>query len=54
MKASEGKYPLIENTDENRSLLKGKDRCDRFDYLAAVACGAIGGLIDIFLVGTPA
>lgn len=53
MKASEGKYPLIENTDENRSLLKGKDRCDRFDYLAAVACGAIGGLIDIFLVGTP-
>ena len=53
MEASEGRYPLIENTDEYRFLLKGKDRCDRFDYLAAVACGAIGGLIDIFLVGTP-
>lgn len=29
------------------------DNCDKCDYLIAVACGAIAGLIDIFLVGTP-
>lgn len=29
------------------------DKCDKFDYLAAVGCGAIAGLIDIFLVGAP-
>lgn len=29
------------------------DKCDKYDYLIAVACGAIAGLIDIFLVGTP-
>lgn len=27
--------------------------CDAFDYIAAGACGAIGGLVDVFLVGTP-
>lgn len=53
MEASGQRYSLIENTDENRSLLKEKNKCDKFDYLAAVACGAIGGLVDIFLVGTP-
>ena len=29
------------------------DKCDKYDYLLAVACGAIAGLIDIFLVGIP-
>lgn len=29
------------------------DPCDRFDYLAAVGCGAIAALVDIFLVGSP-
>lgn len=29
------------------------DKCDKYDYLISVACGAIAGLIDIFLVGTP-
>ena len=42
----------IENTNENRQLLKN-DKCDKYDYLIAAGCGAIGGLIDIFLVGTP-
>ena len=30
------------------------DKCDKYDYLIAVACGAIAGLVDIFLVGAPA
>lgn len=29
------------------------DKCDRYDYLLAVGCGAIAGLIDVFLVGAP-
>ena len=29
------------------------DKCDKYDYLVAVGCGAIAGLIDIFLVGSP-
>ena len=29
------------------------DKCDKYDYLTAVACGALGGLIDIIFVGTP-
>jgi len=53
MERTEKKYPLIENSEENRSLLKGKDKCDKYDYLAAVACGAVAGVIDIFLVGAP-
>lgn len=30
------------------------DKCDKYDYLIAVGCGAIAGVIDIFLVGSPA
>ncbi len=41
------------DTKDNADLLTKKDTCDKYDYLAAVACGAIGGIIDIFLVGTP-
>lgn len=47
------KYSLMENSNENRALLQVDDRCDKYDYLVAVACGAIGGIIDIFLVGSP-
>lgn len=46
-------YLIIENTADNRALLHEKDKCDKYDYLTAVACGAIGGMIDIFLVGAP-
>lgn len=53
MEMSEMKYAAIENSEENRELLKGRDKCDKYDYLAAVACGAVGGMIDIFLVGSP-
>lgn len=44
---------LIVNSDENRNLIQSKDKCDKYDYLISVACGAIGGMIDIFLVGSP-
>ena len=27
--------------------------CDKYDYLIAVTCGMIGGLIDVFFVGLP-
>lgn len=27
--------------------------CDLYDFIAAGACGALGGIIDIFLVGSP-
>lgn len=29
------------------------DKCDKYDYLIAVGCGVIAGIIDIFLVGAP-
>ena len=44
---------VIENTLENKNLMQYEDKCDKYDYLIAVGCGAVGGLIDIFLVGTP-
>lgn len=53
MEQSESLNPLAMNSSENRVLLQAKDTCDKYDYLAAIACGAIGGMIDIFLVGTP-
>lgn len=46
-------YPLLENNLENKILFQNEDKCDKYDYLAAVGCGAIGGIIDIFLVGSP-
>lgn len=48
-----GQNILLENTQLNMQLLKSKNGCDKYDYLTSVACGAIGGLIDLFLVGTP-
>lgn len=30
------------------------DKCDKYDYLIAVGCGAIAGIVDVFLVGSPA
>lgn len=44
---------LMINSMENRALIQESDKCDKYDYLIAVACGAVGGMIDIFLVGAP-
>jgi len=53
LKEKEEKYSMIENSEENKILFQNQDKCDKYDYLAAVGCGAIGGIIDIFLVGSP-
>lgn len=53
MENSYMKYPALQNTKDNQNLFCTKDTCDKYDYLVAVACGAVGGLIDIFMVGTP-
>lgn len=42
-----------ENTQEYIDLLRNEDHCDKYDYLTAVGCGAVGGMIDVFLVGAP-
>jgi len=47
------KYPSLKRSDELQRLIRTQDNCDTYDYLAAIACGAIGGLVDIFLVGAP-
>ena len=39
--------------DKSEIKLFYHDECDKYDYLTSVACGAIAGLIDIFLVETP-
>lgn len=44
---------LFSDKAGNRELLLKADKCDKYDYLTAVGCGALGGLIDIFLVGAP-
>ena len=44
---------LIEANEENTQTVLSKPKCDKFDYLISVACGAIGGVIDVFLVGSP-
>ena len=40
---------LVKNSQDKIELLRNSDRCDKYDYLVAVGCGAIGGIIDIFL-----
>lgn len=42
-----------DEAQSNKELLLYHDECDKYDYLTAVGCGAMGGLIDIFLVGIP-
>ena len=39
--------------DRNLKPAFYNDKCDKYDYLIAVGCGAIAGLVDIFLVGAP-
>ena len=38
---------LIADSKENRDLFQHNDKCDKYDYLIAAGCGAIGGLIDV-------
>lgn len=43
--------PLDNSTDI--TPLRYNDGCDKYDYLTAVGCGALAGIIDIFAVGSP-
>lgn len=43
---------VVGNGVEERDALR-YGKCDKYDYLAAVCCGAVAGLVDIFLVGSP-
>ncbi len=38
--------------EEKRRIVIEEDKCDKIDYLLAAGCGMIGGLIDIFFVGS--
>lgn len=44
---------IIQKSEENQRLIVENDNCDKYDYMIAVGCGVIGGLIDVFFVGTP-
>ncbi|MBQ6695990.1 MAG: hypothetical protein IJN16_04730 [Lachnospiraceae bacterium] len=39
--------------DKNLKPIFYHDKCDKYDYLISVGCGAIAGIIDVFLVGAP-
>ncbi len=39
--------------DNNAKSYFYHDKCDKYDYLISVGCGAVAGLVDIFLVGSP-
>ena len=43
---------LILPVKENSEVIF-EEKCDKYDYLISVACGAIGGVIDVILVGAP-
>lgn len=47
------KLPSLEEHRDELTPLFYHDRCDVYDYLTAAGCGALAGLVDIFLVGTP-
>lgn len=50
---TENRVPKIyDNKQESRSMFY-HDKCDKYDYLIAVGCGAVAGIVDIFLVGAP-
>lgn len=43
----------IIHNDKNLKTVFYHDKCDKYDYLLAVGCGVIAGIVDIFLVGAP-
>ena len=43
---------LIVVNEENKKVIL-EEKCDKYDYLIAVACGVIAGMVDIFFVGSP-
>lgn len=48
----EFRFPTLEAADAKAYFYH--DTCDKYDYLAAAGCGVVAGLVDIFLVSSPA
>lgn len=42
----------LELDKKEKSIDWTKDKCDKYDYIIAVSCGALAGLIDVFFVGS--
>ena len=49
---SDSEKVQFEKWIKDEFTIKGAN-CDKYDYLIGGTCGLIGGLIDIFLVGSP-
>lgn len=47
------KVQLIQYDNDSIKPLFYNDKCDKYDYLIAAGCGAVAGLVDIFLAGAP-
>ena len=45
--------PQLGYGENVKSLKKITPECDKTDYILAVCSGAICGILDVFLVGTP-
>ena len=43
----------IERVEAKIIAQKGAKSCDKYDYLTAVGCGVIAGLVDSFFIGMP-
>lgn len=43
----------IERVEAKIIAQKGAKSCDKYDYLTAVGCGVVAGLVDSFFVGMP-
>ena len=41
MEETKTDYALMKETEQNKRALLREDKCDKYDYLAAVACGAV-------------
>lgn len=52
--ATEQAYAELDSLQETIDSLKNlKPQCDKIDYAVAAGCGALCGIVDIFLVGAP-
>ena len=41
------------NKQTDTSVIRYRDKCDKYDYLIAIGTGAIAGIVDIMFVGSP-
>lgn len=46
-------YEAIWKSKENNIALRENRECNRYDSMIAVACGAVGGILDIFGIDAP-